>query len=180
MQPQKILIYGTRSSPLSFFLSRKLNIWLGAKNIYCVDTPVTRAQNRLLPIRDVFGCNELPDLTDAAALESIITENQITDVIDMTNTPFIKAEEEGTVQDLKHLPENVKLFTPIFTTPLDIRKQKAASKEGNRRPILPGIVYPFQLTDYRFPCDLGTYLFWENYKSAELKLDCKEIRIHSG
>ena len=72
MQPQKILIYGTRSSPLSFFLGRRLNIWLGAKNIYCVDTPITRSQNRLLPIRDVFGCNELPDLTDAAALESIV------------------------------------------------------------------------------------------------------------
>ena len=91
----------------------------------------------------------------------------------------MKAEEHGTEQNIKNMPEAVRLFTPNFTTPLDIRTQKTESKEGNRRPILPGIVYPFQLIETRFPCDLGTYLFWETYKSAELKLDCEELHIQS-
>ena len=47
-------------------------------------------------------------------------------------------------------------------------------------PILPGIVYPFQLTSYRFPCDLGTYIFWNNLKSLETKLDCVELGIQNG
>ena len=72
MQPQKVLIYGTRANPLSFFLSRRLNLRLHASNVYCLDTTITRGQNRLLPIRDVFGCIELPDLTDVAAIEQVI------------------------------------------------------------------------------------------------------------
>lgn len=85
MQPQKVLIFGTRANPLSFFLSRNLNRRLNATNVFCVDTPETRAQNRLMPVREVFTCKELPDLEDSEALQQVIEENQITDIVDMTN-----------------------------------------------------------------------------------------------
>ena len=68
-QPQKVLIYGTRANPLSFFLCRSLNIRLSATNVFSIDTPLTRSQNRLMPIREVFNCSQLPDLEDSAALE---------------------------------------------------------------------------------------------------------------
>ena len=48
------------------------------------------------------------------------------------------------------------------------------------KPILPGVVYPFLLSEYRFPCDVGTYIFWNNYKCAELTLDCEQLGIHNG
>ena len=89
-----MLIFGTRANPLSYFLTRSLNIRLHASNVYCVDTPATREQNRLLPIRDVYGCTQLPDLQDQGLLDNIVGENEITDVIDMTNTSCKTLQEE--------------------------------------------------------------------------------------
>ena len=58
---------------------------LSANNVFCIDTKITREQSRLIPMRDVFNCTELPVLEDTAQLEAIVAENQITDVVDMTN-----------------------------------------------------------------------------------------------
>jgi len=49
----------------------------------------------------------------------IIDLNEITDVIDMTNTSC------GTDHDIKieeYIPKDVRLFTPVFTTPLDLKR----------------------------------------------------------
>lgn len=145
--------------------------------MYCVDTPATRDQNRLLPIRDVYGCTQLPDLDDQALLENVVGENEITDVIDMTNTSCKTLEDE--VAPVTNLQEGVRVFTPIFTTPLDIRGFKSQMTQ-TLSPILPGIVYPFELSEYRFPCDFASYLFWQNYKAAQLQLNCQEMGIHNG
>ena len=102
-----------------------------------------------------------------------MSENQITDVIDMTNTSCKEGTEKIT------LPSEIRLFTPVFTTPLDNRQHKANRRQV-RTPILPGITYPFELTSYNFPCDLGTYLFWHNYMSASVQLDCKLMKMHNG
>ena len=29
--------------------------------------------------------------------------------------------------------------------------------------VLPSIVYPVQLENYRLPCELGSYIFWNNF-----------------
>ena len=50
-----------------------------------MDTEETRSHNRLAEIRDKFTCIELPDI-EADKLEQIVQENEITDVIDLTNT----------------------------------------------------------------------------------------------
>ena len=50
-----------------------------------MDTEITRSHNRLAEIRDKFTCIELPDI-EADKLEQIVQENEITDVIDLTNT----------------------------------------------------------------------------------------------
>ena len=60
-----------------------------------------------------------------ADLHKILDQNQITDVIDMTNACYCedREEEHGKLADL---PESVRLYTPIFTTPLDILSFKAS------------------------------------------------------
>lgn len=78
-------MYGTRANPLSFFLSRNLNLRLTANNVYCVDTVMTQQESRLTPMRDLFTCTELPVMEDLKQLEEIVAKNEITDVIDMTN-----------------------------------------------------------------------------------------------
>lgn len=45
---------------------------------------------------------------------------------------------------------------------------------------MPGIVYPFQLERYQFPCDLASYLFWQSYKAAATKLDCQAVGVMNG
>ena len=112
------MIYGTRSNPLSFFLTRSLNRTLSGNNVYCIDTNVTKGQNRHESVRDRYSCNELPVLEDQAHLEQIVSENKITDVIDMTNT---SCKDEDDHDKIQGLPEDIKLFTPIFTTPIDNR-----------------------------------------------------------
>jgi len=40
----------------------------------------------MIPMRDVYSCNELPQFDYSQQLEKIVAENQITDVVDMTNS----------------------------------------------------------------------------------------------
>lgn len=148
-----MLIFGPRANPLSYFLSRSLNLRLTGKNVFVVDTPQTREQNRLPEIRSTFGCTELPDLAQTDHLEQVVSENEITDIIDLTNT-----QPDDVDASLK-TPESVRLVQPIFTTCMDIAQHKVANR-GKFKPILPGIIYPFQLTEYGFPRDLATFLFW--------------------
>ena len=135
-------------------------------------------------MRDSYNCNEVEPLTNdetkEGQLTKIIAENEITDVIDMTNTACKRAEEEPDCEILKNVTssQSVHLFTPIFSTPLDIRMHKACRKQ-TFSPILPGICYPFELAAYKFPCDLGTHLFWQSYMSAETELNCKAIGIQN-
>lgn len=77
------------------------------------------------------------------------------------------------------LSQEVRLFTPKFSTPTIIR-QIRKGYQPSRSPVLPGIVYPFQLERYNFPCDIGTYIFWQNYKANETELDCSKLGIHNG
>ena len=127
-----------------------------------------------MPIRDSYTCTELPDLTDMAALEQVIGENEITDVIDVTNTSCkFNDDLQYTIEEsLESISSKCNLITPIFSTPLDIREHRKQRVMSNR-PILPGVVYPFLLSEYRFPCDVGTYIFWANYKCKDLVLDCQ-------
>ena len=141
-QAQKVLVYGTRAHPLSFFLTRSLNRRVTANNVFSMDTLETREENRHLPIReDRYNCKELPDLQHKDHLESVITENEITDVIDMTNTSC-KVRTDDDEDEKLEVPKDVRLFTPIFTTPTNIREQKSCRSQL-RSPIMPGIVYPF-------------------------------------
>ena len=130
---QRVLIYGTRANPLSFFLSRSLNLRLSANNVFCIDTVQTKDQVRLIPMRDVYSCNELPVLEDSSQLESIIQENQITDVVDMTNrdcesrlASLSSGEESDSEQSSKGLglPADVRIFAPKFSTPTIIRQMR--------------------------------------------------------
>ena len=70
----------------------------------------------------------------------------------------------------------MRLFTPIFTTPLDILSFKA-SRQSLQKPVLPGIIYPFRLAEYHFPCDLGSYLFYSNFAAKGVTLDCEQLNI---
>ena len=114
MQQKKVLIFGTRANPLSFFLSRSLNLRLNATNVYSVDTVQTREQLRLISLRDVYNCNELPDLPErTSGILQIVVENQITDVIDMRYRQCShKTEDEPAM--IQGLPADVNLITPIF------------------------------------------------------------------
>ena len=70
---QKVLIYGTRASPLSLQLSRSLNLRLTAANVFSLDTEITRSKNRLLPMTDKkFQCNELSDMTSPDEFHRIL------------------------------------------------------------------------------------------------------------
>ena len=100
-------------------------------------------------------------MTSQVDLRRILDSNEITDVIDMTNTSC-KEDDSGELDKLTDFPDNVRLFSPIFTTPLDIMAHKA-SRQSEMQPVLPGIIYPFRLAEYRMPCDLGTYLFYCNF-----------------
>ena len=163
MQQQKVLIYGTRANPLSFFLTRSLNRRLTAHNVFCVDTMASRKNSRLLPMRDVYNCNELPDLGEGLRLQDFVEENAITDVIDMTNRSCIHRDPESTSgSNIESLPLGVRVFSPVFTTPLDLREHKEMRAQS-RAPVMPGMVYPFKLAQYNFPCDLGTYIIWQSY-----------------
>ena len=122
-------------------------------------------------------------------LRQIIEQNEITEVIDMTNTACKRNQSDSdksavlgnNASDLTILTNttedpSIRLFTPIFTTPLDIFLNKACRKQKHS-PILPGICYPFELKEYRFPCDLGTYIFWQGYSAHNAELDCKAMGI---
>ena len=46
--------------------------------------------------------------------------------------------------------------------------------------VLPSIVYPVQLENYRLPCELGSYIFWNSFLQSELTIDCEKIGIPGG
>mmetsp|Transcript_22089 Transcript_22089/g.27165 ORF Transcript_22089/g.27165 Transcript_22089/m.27165 type:complete len:86 (-) Transcript_22089:692-949(-) len=80
-------------------------------------------------MRDVYNCNELPAMEDRAAIDALVAEYQITDVIDMTNrfcTHKTAAQqsddEEGQPSEKLVLPKEVRVFRPKFSTPLDLRQ----------------------------------------------------------
>ena len=97
--------------------------------------------NRLIPLRDKFDCQNLDDLENPSDLSHMIAEHEITDLIDMTNmecksktsqcqadsgakiesVPIRKLVHSGNPSD----KDQVRLFTPVFTTPTDIREHKA-------------------------------------------------------
>lgn len=108
-------------------------------------------------------------------------ENQITDVVDMTNSAAQTSDQEDSDSKaiLEGLPKETRLFTPIFTTPNSLREHKQ-SKQSTQSPVMPGIVYPFQLERYQFPCDLASYLFWQSYKAASTTLDCQAVGVNCG
>ena len=116
----------------------------------------------------------------------MVADNEITDVIDMTKSGKKETEQESELNEQQmqqisseSLPKEVRLFSPIFTTPLGLREHKL-SRKLDRSPIMPGIVYPFPLEKYQFPCDIGSYIFWQSYKAATTELDCKVMGFHSG
>ena len=80
---KKVLLYGARSNPLSYFLHKQLNIKLNARNVFVADTPESAEQNRM-PTDKTFSCNEL-SVSHMRNLITLLEENQITNVIDMTN-----------------------------------------------------------------------------------------------
>ena len=96
----------------------------------------------------------------------------------MTNSCY-RPDADDEKEKLTNLPDAVRLFSPIFTTPLDILAYKA-SRQSMQEPVLPGIVYPFRLAEYRFPCDLGSYLFYANFAAMSVELDCEQLNIHNG
>ena len=100
-------------------------------------------------------------------------------MIDLTNTACNAVAEDQSSSGVYELPKEIRLFTPIFTTPTNLRKHKECRKQLYS-PIFPGIVFPFELNSYQFPCDLGTYLFWQNYCSVGVTLDCQKMRFHNG
>ena len=105
----------------------------------------------------------------------MVADNEITDVIDMTKSGKKETEQEIESNEQissDSLPKGVRLFSPIFTTPLGLREQKL-SRKLCYSPVMPGIVYPFPLEKYQFPCDIGSYIFWQSYKAAMTELDCQ-------
>ena len=46
--------------------------------------------------------------------------------------------------------------------------------------MLPGIIYPFRLSEYRMPCDLGTYLFYCNFANKAVQIDCEQLNVQNG
>merc|ERR1712087_116535 len=105
---KRVLLYGARSNPLSYFLSRRLNTELTANNVFVADTSQSMEQNRM-PADKKFECNEMV-VKDEHSLIDQIERNDITNIIDMTNGTLLKNKE---VQLEEQLPR-VNIVTPIF------------------------------------------------------------------
>ena len=73
------------------------------------DTPQTMQINRLPNARN-FSCNELI-VEDKHKLISQVEENEITNILDMTNGTLLKSEEEVSITE--ELP-NVNVVSPCF------------------------------------------------------------------
>ena len=63
-------------------------------------------------------------MTSQVDLRRLLDNNEITDVIDMTGT--CSKDDTGDLDKLTDFPDNVRLYSPIFTTPLDIMAHKAS------------------------------------------------------
>ena len=88
---KRVLLYGARTNPLSYFLSRRLNIELSSKNVFVADSSQSIVQNRM-PTDKNFSCNELM-VEDKHRLIDQIEENEITNIIDMTNGTLLEDKE---------------------------------------------------------------------------------------
>ena len=69
-----MLIYGARASPLSYFLSRTLNLRCHASNVFVVDSAASRAANKLPATRDKFTCQLLDDVAEGAEVELTVID----------------------------------------------------------------------------------------------------------
>ena len=106
---KRVLLYGARSNPLSYFLSRKLNILLSSKNVFVADTPESMQLNRM-PSDKKFSCNEI-SVEDKHKLITHVEENEITNVIDMTNGTLLENEDDLNLSE--ELPK-VNIVSPCF------------------------------------------------------------------
>lgn len=94
-----MLVYGARSNPLSHFLTRSLNKKVNAQNVFVADSAETGAADRLPTMRQSLNCNEFPTVTNRAMLKSLIEENGIGGIIDVTGGRF--GDEILSEQDFK-------------------------------------------------------------------------------
>ena len=107
---KRVLLYGARSNPLSYFLTRQLNVLLSPGNVFVADTPQSLQSNRL-PTDRKFSCNEMV-VDDKRRLINHVEENEITNVIDMTNGTLL--EEERDLNLNEELPR-VNIVSPCFS-----------------------------------------------------------------
>ena len=120
---KKVLLYGARSNPLSYFLHKQLNIKLSARNVFVADTPESKELNRM-PTDRKFSCSEL-SVNHMRNLITLLEENQITNVIDMTNGQLLTDNQEVDVAN--ELP-SVNFLSPNFFTQ-DVPNDSKESKE---------------------------------------------------
>ena len=112
----------------------------------------------------------------------------------MTNTPsnrIVEAqnadERVNIARNIASLAQGVRLLQPVFTNHLDIKQQRAIVEEktahgqrtGLLQPIIPAICYPFALTEYELPSDLGTYIFQQALGGTDTVIDCHELGIQN-
>ena len=92
---QKVLLYGARSNPLSYFLTQQLAKKLPAGNVLIIDTEQSKEENRMAVGRECFpGCKELPLLVNKEHLVSQTSDNGVSDIIDMTNGTLFNEHSE--------------------------------------------------------------------------------------
>ena len=70
---KKVLLYGARSNPLSYFLHKQLNIKLNARNVFVADTTESKELNRM-PTDKTFSCSEL-SVNNTRNLITLLEEN---------------------------------------------------------------------------------------------------------
>lgn len=77
----------------------------------------------------------------------------------------------------------MQVLTPVLSPPTHLSHLKSQMGRQKNAPLVPGIVYPFELTRYENPADLASYVFWHAYRhshKAPLLLDCAEAGLCSG
>ena len=70
---KKVLLYGARSNPLSYFLHKQLNIKLNSRNVFVADTTESKELNRM-PTEKSFSCSEL-SVNNMRNLITLLEEN---------------------------------------------------------------------------------------------------------
>ena len=126
---KRVLLYGARSNPLSYFLSRQLNILLSSRNVFVADTPQSMQSNRM-PSDRKYSCNETV-VEDKRRLINHVEEHEITNVIDMTNGTLL--EEKGDLNLNEELPR-VNIVSPCFSLYQKAVVAPAVEKRQTVRP----------------------------------------------